>query len=869
MNKTALKRQLTLMKEMGVNAIRTSHNMPAVELMELADEMGFLINSEAFDIWERPKTDYDYARFFHEWWEKDVRSWIRRDRNHPSVILWSIGNEIYDTHADEKGYEITKKLVDLVKEEDPRKNAFVTFGSNYMPWENTKKCAQVLDVVGYNYGEKIYEEDHERFQDWCIYGSETAARVSSRGIYHFPKATPIKTHDDLQCSSLDNSKSGLGDRDSQFGITADRDTIFSAGQFIWTGCDYIGEPSPYFTKNSYFGQVDTAGFKKDGFYLYQAEWTDYKTNPMVHILPYWDFNEGQLIDVMTYSNAPKTELFFNNQSLGVVNVDHKNDKILHGEWQIPYQKGTLKAVAYDEEDNIIATDIKTSFGDGVAIVVNADKEELIADGRDLIFLEITTIDENGNTVENGKSRMEVQVSGAGRLVGLDNGDSTDYDSYKGTSRKLFSGKLLAIIEAKLEAGDITVHISSVGFESVVKTFKALPMDEECDNGYTYNSINEHIITKKGVSAFTENEPTPLNTEIPVRKIELFCDGERKLNKEHSSITVMAKRYPENATYDELVWSTVTNSGIATNIATVESLSDGKALIKAIGDGEFRLRCSCSNGKEAMEVLSEYEFIVEGLGAATINPYQFVSASFYTESNYVLDEVYLGGVSATKNPTYIGFRGVDFGEIGSDEITIPMIHWFRNEAIAIEVWEGMPEKEGSKLLVQDEYQADFVWQTYIENTFHLKERLTGMKNICIVVHAKEEDVSVKGFIFKEYKKAYEKLSAIQNNRIYGDSFEIRKNSIERIGNNVSIEFDDMDFDHGITKVTLCARTNNPKDSVHLIFGKDEGETSEIIEFEYSKDYIRKEFAIREIIGVNKVKFVFLPGCNFDLKWFQFE
>ncbi|BCN30506.1 glycoside hydrolase family 2 TIM barrel-domain containing protein [Anaeromicropila herbilytica] len=860
MNKVALHRQLKMMKDMGANAIRTSHNMPATELMELADEMGILINSEAYDIWERPKTEYDNARFFQEYWRADVRSWIKRDRNHPSVILWSIGNEIYDTHVDKRGYEITNQLVNEVKKYDDRRNAYVTFGSNYMPWENTKKCAELLDVVGYNYGEKIYEEDHIQYENWCIYGSETAARVSSRGIYHFPKNTPIKTHDDLQCSSLDNSKSGLGDRDSQYSIIADRDTPFSAGQFIWTGFDYIGEPSPYFTKNAYFGQVDTAGFKKDSYYLYQSEWTDYRTNPIVHLLPYWDFNEGQLIDVMTYSNAPKTELFLNNQSIGVVEVDHKNGQKLNGEWQIPYQKGTLTAVAYDENDNVIATDSVTSFGDGVKIVTKYDQCELIANGQDLIFLEITTVDEQDVFVANARSRMDVSVSGAGRLVGLDNGDSTDYDSYKGTSRKLFSGKLLAIIAAKLEPGDITVTISSKGFETVVETLKALPilpLEEDFDNR-----------SMIGVSAIMENIESEKNEEIPVRKIELICKDSRLLTKDNLNASLQAKIYPENASYQELTWSVITNSGIVTNIATVEDYNF-EAVVKAIGDGEFRLRCSCNNGKESPEVISELEFKVEGLGEATINPYEFVSGSFYNKSNMVLNEVISGGVSADKDPTYIGFRGVDFKEVGSDEITIPMIHWFHNESLPVEVWEGMPNEEGAECLFEGMYQADFVWQTYIPNTFKLKRRITGLKTICIVVKAKGVDVSVKGFEFKEYNKAYETLNAVSNNRIYGDFFKIGENTIERIGNNVSIEFDSMNFIDGVRKLVVCGRTHNSQDSIHVIFSSEEGESNQIIEFNYSEEYITKEFLFDNSKGLYKVKFVFLPGCKFDFKWFQFQ
>ncbi|MFP4017576.1 MAG: glycoside hydrolase family 2 TIM barrel-domain containing protein, partial [Halanaerobiales bacterium] len=209
-NKTALERRFAILKEMGVNAVRTAHNMPAVEFMELADEMGLLVVSEAFDMWERSKTEYDYARFFKEWAQKDVKSWVWRDRNHPSLMMWSIGNEIYDTHAGERGQELTRMLMEWVLEHDPEENGRVTIGSNYMPWENAQKCADIVKIAGYNYGEKYYQNHHLVHPDWVIYGSETGSVVQSRGIYHFPAEQSILADDDEQCSALGNSATSWG-----------------------------------------------------------------------------------------------------------------------------------------------------------------------------------------------------------------------------------------------------------------------------------------------------------------------------------------------------------------------------------------------------------------------------------------------------------------------------------------------------------------------------------------------------------------------------------------------------------------------------------------------------------------------------------
>lgn len=847
-NKVALKRQLTLLKEMGINAIRTSHNMPAVEMMELADEMGILIVSEAFDMWERQKTDYDYSHFFNEWCGIDVASWVRRDRNHPSIIMWSIGNEIYDTHAGERGLEITKLLKQHVLTHDPKQNGIITIGSNYMDSENAQKCADEIQAAGYNYREYLYEEHHNKYPDWVIYGSETASTVQSRGIYHFPASKKALTHDDEQCSSLDNCTTSWGAKSTQKVITDDRDAKFCLGQFIWTGFDYIGEPTPYSTKNSYFGQIDTAGFKKDSFYLYQAEWTDYKTKPMVHILPYWDFNEGQLIDIRIYSNAPKTELFFNDKSLGIFEIDHQKGKQLSGEWQIPYQVGTIKAVAYDENGAVIATDTQSSFGDAVKIVLQPDKTTLMADGTDLVFVEISTVDADGHEVANSNNRVNVNVNGAGRLIGLDNGDSTDYDQYKGTGRKLFNGKLLAIIAAGTESGDITVKVFSKGLQSSEIILKAL-MSE----------------VKQGISAITKNSNSKQKDEVPVRKIQLINQGGNQLTKDFLQTKVTAKLFPANCTYQDLEWKAITPGGIVTNIAKVE-VSGPEASITAIGDGSFRLRCSANNGGKNPEIISELEFEVSGVGEATLNPYQFVSAGLYNAGSTDFGNGMFGGVTTLeKVPSILGFRGVDFGDYGSDELTIPIYSWV-NE-FPIEIWEGIPGEEKASLLLKTNYSATCIWNTYLPNTFHLPRRLKGVTTVCIVMYTKAD---VKGFEFTYIEKAYEKLLAKENNRIYGDTFVTTETAIEKIGNNVSLEFENMDFGtKGFTKLVVCGRSNVDRNTIHILFNGEAGDINQTAEFPYSKDYVELEFALDSVEGKQKVSFIFLPGSNFDFKWFQFK
>ncbi|UUZ95360.1 DUF4982 domain-containing protein [Paenibacillus sp. P25] len=618
-NVTALKRRFEILKEMGVNAIRTAHNMPAPELMDLADEMGMLIVSEAFDMWERPKTRYDYARFFKDWARKDVRSWVRRDRNHPSLIMWSIGNEIYDTHADERGQEITRMLMEEVLKHDPKGNARVTIGSNYMPWENAQKCADIVKVAGYNYAEKYYRKHHEEHPDWIIYGGETSSVVQSRGIYHFPFDKSILADDDEQCSALGNSPTSWGARSAEACILAERDTPFSLGQFIWTGFDYIGEPTPYHTKNSYFGQIDTATFKKDSYYIYQAAWTDYRTKPMVHIFPYWDFNPGQMIDVRVCSNAPRVELLLNGVSVGAHDIDHAHGTQLVGWWKIPYQAGELKAVAYDETGRAIATDVRRSFGDAKKIRLKADKETMAANGTDLIFVEIAMEDEDGHPVENANNRVHVEVTGAGRLLGLDNGDSTDYDPYKGLSRRLFSGKLMAIVGSTLTAGRIRIEVTGPGLERGTAEFETFPVAAETLEGISANTRNQERSCVMGAKE-----------EIPVRKIELVSESGQALDATTQEIVVRAKLYPENTSYPEVEWSVVNDAGIPSNLARVESMGQ-EAKITALGDGEFRLRCTSKNGTDKTKLISQLELKATGLGTAYKNPYEFISAGLYDYS----------------------------------------------------------------------------------------------------------------------------------------------------------------------------------------------------------------------------------------------
>ena len=852
-NRSAMKRKFRILKEMGVNAVRGTHNMMAPGFTELADEMGLLVVSEAFDMWERAKTTYDYARFFKEWSARDVESWVKRDRNHPSVILWSIGNEIYDTHADERGQEITRYLKELVEKYDPAKNAAVTIGSNYMPWENAQKCADIVKLAGYNYSEKYYEQHHKEHPDWVIYGSETSSIVQSRGVYHFPLKAGILSEDDEQCSSLGNSATSWGAKSMEECITKDRDTEFSMGQFLWSGFDYIGEPTPYHTKNSYFGQIDTAGFPKDAYYVWQSVWTDYKKAPMVHVFPYWDFNEGQLIDVRVCSNAPFVELFVNGRSLGKQKLTHERNsgKRILADYQIPFEKGILTAVAYDEEQKEIAREERKSFDNSVKLVIIPENTEAEADGRDLFFLRIGTLDEEGNPVENACDRVEVRVSGAGRLIGLDNGDSTDFDSYKGTSRRLFNGKLLAIIQTNEVPGEISVEVTGKGLKSASLICKS--------RGFSGEPL----------AAREENRKMPVilgrKEEIPVRKITLKSPDGQLFVKDKDTIRVEAFLEPADATDRELLFKAVNDNGVPVNLVELDR-EDRAVVMKAKGDGAFRLFAMSKSGSDNIRVMSQLEFEIEGMGCAYLDPYDFVSGSLYTSVKGEVGNGNERGVATARDgETVVTYGNIDFGNVGSDEITIS-IFALSDEEYPIRIYEGIPGEEGSALIADVVYQKPSIWNVYQPETFRLNRKLKGITSISFQVHQK---IHIKGFSFKKYEKARQTLKASEADAVYGDSYVRTAGAVEKIGNNVSLVFKDMDFGpEGTGELMIRGRAGESGNTIHVRFFNGSDEIKQIVEFPASSEYTTQSFSIGTVKGKWDVTFVFLPGSCFDFESFRF-
>jgi beta-galactosidase len=451
-NYRAMERQMQIMKAMGCNALRTSHNPPDPMLLDICDRLGFVVMDEAFDCWETQKVSNDYHLFFSAWAQTDIKAQVARDRNHPCVVIWSIGNEIPSAST-----STGQSLRDWVRQVDTTRP--ISWASNQMSGTAHQNVANLLDLQGYNYGASLYDSQHSSHPAWKMFGSETSSAVRSRGIYKTPTTMNILSGSDNQCSSYDNSIVSWGaSAEQSYKDTNNR--AFIAGEFIWTGFDYIGEPTPYGwpAKSSYFGIVDTCGFPKDIYYFYQSRWT---TAPMVHILPHWNWTSGS-IPVWVYSNCDSVELFLNGVSQGVKTF---TGGVLHLEWSVTFAAGTLRAEA-KRGGVIVATEEVKTAGAPARIALSVDRSTISADGEDLAFVTADIVDANGVIVPTASNAVNFSISGPGAIVGVDNGNAPSIESYKGTSRQAFSGKCLAIVRSTGAAGSIVVNATGTTNTSV-------------------------------------------------------------------------------------------------------------------------------------------------------------------------------------------------------------------------------------------------------------------------------------------------------------------------------------------------------------------------------------------------------------------
>ncbi len=467
LNDRALQRQLELLKSMGCNGIRCSHNLMAPELLELCDQMGFLVMDETFDCWYIGKdaAPFGFQNYFKDWHEREITDMVLRDRNHPSVIFWSIGNEIKEQWfpGSTNGGEIARELVATIKKYDATR--FTTSAFNFIHDAEKKGMTAAVDVVGFNYSIDAYDEIKQKHPDWFYLASETTSQFDSRGIYHFTLDTIVKTFPDCQTSAFDDAGGGTTHEEAWLAV---RSRPWMSGMYIWTGFDYMGEPSPYGDKavSSYFGIFDLCGFPKDSYYFYKSQWTN---EPMVHLLPHWNWADGQMIDVVAYTNCDEVKLYLNDQPVGTKNF--ANTKKLSLRWKVPFSAGTLKAEGY-RNGKLVATDVVKTAGDAARIELLADRSTIQANGKDLSFITVKITDENGIVIPDADNLVHFEIEGEGKIVGVGNGNAMSLEPAKGHERHAFSGKCLVVIESTGKKGDIRIKASSLGLTDGMLSLKS-------------------------------------------------------------------------------------------------------------------------------------------------------------------------------------------------------------------------------------------------------------------------------------------------------------------------------------------------------------------------------------------------------------
>jgi beta-galactosidase len=471
-----------MMKEMGCDAIRTSHNMPSQMQMDICDSLGMMVMAESFDMWKYPKCKNGYARFFDDWWEKDITNLVVANRNHPSIIMWSIGNEIPEQGNKNEGPKMAKALQDLCHELDDSRP--VTQGMDRVDEAVNYGFAAVMDVPGYNYRLPKYKLYYDKLPQGFLLGSETASTVSSRGVYKFPVEIKDNSQyaswspgyvpgavlkEDGQCSSYDVEHCSWSNLPDDDWVMQD-DLPWVIGEFVWTGYDYLGEPTPYDeywpARSSYFGICDLAGLPKDRYYLYRSKWN--KDKHTIHLLPHWSFGKerkGKVTPVYCYTDYPTGELFINGKSQGKVTKNPKErlDRYRLRWNNVKYEPGEVKVVVYDAQGNKAGEQTIKTAGKPATIALDAwtqhDAPRLQADGNDLAFVTVSLTDRNGVMIPEADDQLEFEVTGAGTFEAVCNGDATSLEPFKQPTMKLFKGQLVVIVRAATQAGTATLKVT--------------------------------------------------------------------------------------------------------------------------------------------------------------------------------------------------------------------------------------------------------------------------------------------------------------------------------------------------------------------------------------------------------------------------
>jgi beta-galactosidase len=621
LNYRALERQVEILKSFGCNSIRTSHNPPFPELLEICDRLGVVVIDEVFDQWIKAKTSNDYHLYFNAWAQRDVQNWVQRDRNHASVILWSIGNEIHDEEQT-SSTATAKNIISWVHQQDTTRGTTMALYSS----AGANNIGDLLDVVGFNYflygGNSNYDTWHKNHPKWKLLGSETCSAVRSRGVYHTPVTSNVLTAADMQCSSYDNSVVGWG-HSAEEGLKTDKARPFLAGEYIWTGFDYMGEPIPYNNdaKSSYFGIVDMCGFPKDAYYLYKSQWT---TKPMVHLLPHWNWKAGDAIPVFAYTNCDSVKLTLNGTSLGTKKYATNT---LHAAWTVTFAPGTLIGQAY-KNGTVVARDTVRTADAPSKIVLTADRKTINSNNNDLVFITTDLLDAKNVLVPNTSNPITYSITGPGEIVAVDNGNGMSYESFRGTKRNLFNGKALVIVKSSCTEGVITVTASSPNMQSATVTIPSTKLPakpvfiQDMDTlrafpvGYSYQwYLNGTIINGA-------NSQTYIKTQLGVYKVEVTDANNCTVMSDDMILTVIDEKdktlgefivYPNPAHQKIVIETSAENLNFDARLFNIQGVLVKEKKygerhvemdLRSLESGSYILELSNSNGKVYKKFVKE-------------------------------------------------------------------------------------------------------------------------------------------------------------------------------------------------------------------------------------------------------------------------